>query len=607
VRGFYPSPRRRGEKVPEGRLRGALVPLATHFRDAILRIAPLFPRVRVLPGMQSIRISLGLLAATAAAAMLCCKPPETRSVSPAQFAAIAPPETFSRTESAGLFVGVREFAHDGTLTVPYAVDDAVDLAYRFSLDQRVGLVAPRRVVLALSGEPQKKESKERLAELKEAGARIVHDATEGDILNLLKEQSARTGKNGLLVLSLATHGFQQNGDAYILGSTSAFGVTETSLRIATLLDIAARTPRSLIFVDACRDRIGQGSRRVTPDPAAAAPHLRKMAHMRGQVIFYAAAPGEYAFDDHVHQNGVFTKAVLDGLNCEASAPRCTVLVETLHRYVDREVRRWIRDNRNQAVNPATQVSMEGETRNMPLARCCRPAGPRLRVSVDGSVITAYGGDTHPMWRKDFHQPILHAETADLDADAFYEVVIGLRDRIVVLDRNGEPLWNRNGGAMTLRTFTTGDLFEKKMDSVVAVWNGGSSAASLLTVLAGDGREQSAFESPEELQYVAIGRPTKMHAPKIIAASPTSLLVLKPRRLKNGAPLWHQLLRSPGDTIRDLTILDADNDTRSDIRVKTANGTTWFNFDGAILRQSAGTLWNKLPTRRHAAKSKAGSR
>ncbi len=65
---------------------------------------------------------------------------------------------FDAGESSALFVGVSQFSKDETLTpVPYAVDDAVDLAHLFVLE--LGLVSPGqgRVALALSGEPAKAE------------------------------------------------------------------------------------------------------------------------------------------------------------------------------------------------------------------------------------------------------------------------------------------------------------------------------------------------------------------------------------------------------------------------------------------------------------------
>jgi hypothetical protein len=538
-------------------------------------------------------VAAGLLVLFATAGTSCRKvqEPSARSVIPLHLAGTLAPPKFSREESTGLFVGVRDFPHDERMTVPYAVDDAVDLAHRFALDQRVGLIPPRRVVLALSGLPQKDESKQRLAELKAAGARIVN-ATTGDILHLLKEQAARAGDEGLLVLSIASHGFQQNGDGYILGSTSEFGSNETSLRTATLFDIAARASRSLIFIDACRDRTGQDSRGGT-DVNSTAPVLQGMNGVHGQVIFYAAAAGEYAFDDDVHQNGVFTKAVLDGLDCEASSPRGTVLVETLHRFVDRQVQRWIQDNKNKTVNPATQVSVEGRTRNMPLCECWRKPGPRLRASVDHSTVTVYAEDTSPLWRKDFGEPIVHAEAADLDADAFYEIVIGLRSRIIVLDRDGQELWRRSGEPMTLATFTTGDLYEKHTNQIVALWNDTGASTSRMTVLDSHGKERTRDYPGLLLRHVAIGRPTNMHAPKIAVATDSRVLLLHAKKLK---PHWQRGFRASGETIRELRILDSDHDSRHDLAVDTASGTTWFTFDGKILRQSTKEAWQEVSVR-----------
>jgi hypothetical protein len=536
--------------------------------------------------------ALGLLVLIAAVALLVRGRGDARSAGPVSLAAVPPPaRAFSRAASTGLFVGVRTFADEETLPVPYAADDAVDLAYRFTLDARVGLVPPRRAILALSGAPRKEESKKRLGELKDAGAQIVYAATSDDIRRFLKQQAKRAGDDGLLVVSIASHGFQQDGDSYILGSSSTFESPESSLRLATVLDVAAQVPRSLLFIDACRERL-QISRGGTPDPAAAAPHVRGMKNVQGQVIFYAAAAGEYAFDDPVHQNGVFTKAVLDGLDCEASAPRQTVLAETLHAYVDREVRRWIRDNKNRDVNPATQVSMEGETRNMPLSSCWRCAGNCVRISVHESVITAYDPNTRPLWQKDFGEPILHAEAVDLDADSFCEVVVGLRDRLSVFEIDGKQRWNHPAGDMNLRTFTTGDLFEKHTKEIVSLWSDGRT--SRMVVTRRDGHERSRFDYPGLLERVTVDRPTKMHAPRIVAATPRDVMVVDTKKLK---PLWHFTLEPKNVDIRDLRILDADYDRRRDIAVTAGKATTWFTFDGKMLRQSGIVDWQKETKRR----------
>src|SRR5689334_16616427 len=63
---------------------------------------------------------------------------------------------FDPTASAGLFVGVSTFEDERILEIPYAVDDAVDLAHLFAIE--LGLVAPERAVLLLAGEAKKAAS-----------------------------------------------------------------------------------------------------------------------------------------------------------------------------------------------------------------------------------------------------------------------------------------------------------------------------------------------------------------------------------------------------------------------------------------------------------------
>ncbi len=123
---------------------------------------------------------------------------------------------FDRAQSAALFVGVRYFTHDETLAeVRYAVDDAVDLAFVFALDRNVRLVDAGRVVLALSGEPQKPESQQKLDALRAAGA-TIREAGETDILALLERQSRSVRKKGILIVSISTHGFNADGLHYLL-------------------------------------------------------------------------------------------------------------------------------------------------------------------------------------------------------------------------------------------------------------------------------------------------------------------------------------------------------------------------------------------------------
>lgn len=531
-------------------------------------------------------LALGAAAVVLATATYVPLVHRTRGVRPLEPKHKPAPERFDREQSAALFVGVRSFIHDRNLEVPYAADDAVDLAYMFSFDPRIRLVVPRRVVLALSGRPQKKESRMRLKELEAAGA-LVRPAGPSDILTLLQQQAALAGRDGILIVSLATHGFTRDGVPYILGSSSLFHHPETALSAAKVFDIAAASvaSRSLIFVDSCRERVVAGTRSGGTDRQAFAPLIRRMARVNGQVIFYAATAGNYAYDDPVSGNGVFTKGVIEGLNCNATSTRGIVTAENLSMYVERHVRTWIRMHRDPSVGAATEISMEGDTRNMPLSVCAplppMPGAP-ASVSWEGSIVTAWGRDGTRLWQHDAGGPVVRAEVVDLNADGEQEIIVGLTSGIMCLSERGERTWSIDEG-MPLRTFVTADLFRKHTRQIVALWSGPQSSASKLSLIGAGGQRLAIYERPGPLANVAVDRPTTRHAPKIIVTAANDIFLLDPKKVAAGRPVWSGSIQPPSETIEKLEIIDHDNDRRRDIDITTAGGTEFFlDFEGKVI-------------------------
>lgn len=258
--------------------------------------------------------------------------------------------------------------------VRYAVDDAIDLAYVLALDPGVGLVTPRAVVLALSGNALKAESRQRLIQLLEAGATVA-PATRDDVLMLLRRQADRAGRDGMLIIAIASHGFSRKGVPYVLTSTSLGQEPQTAVATATVLEIAAqsRAERALVLLDACRDQNAPRARAGTPLPIAATPLLEGMAHSDGHVILLAAPPGKYAYDDAGRKNGVFTTAVIDALQCKAdSDAHGLITAEALSHYVDDQVRSWVNTYHDPSSNQAIQVQMDGTAGEIPLAICSKP-------------------------------------------------------------------------------------------------------------------------------------------------------------------------------------------------------------------------------------------
>jgi len=498
---------------------------------------------------------------------------------------------FDRKQSAALFVGVRQFASDAVVPVPFAVDDAVDLAYVFALERRVALVPARRVVLALSGRPVKQASRERLRALRDAGA-DVRSADASGIRAALREQSALAGRDGMLIVSVATHGFLRDGNGYILAASSSIGRTESMLSANEVFETIATSAaqRSLVFVDACRERL-TGTRGAA-SARSAAPIVRRLSRARGQVVFYAAAAGQWAYDDADARNGVFTKAVIAGINCGAAKVRGMVTAETLAGFVERNVRMWIVKNQDPAIGSATQVSMDGEARNMPLAQCwgVPPLGP-ARVTADGSMIRAWSDSGRQLWQRDAGGAVARVEASDLDADGMREVVYATADTIAVLDDGGNPLWSARDAA-TLSAFVTGDLFRQPTNEIVVLRNAAQS--SFLTIYAADGSLLGRVDPHRRIDRIKIGRATNRHAPRILATSGNLSLVFDPKKLAAGKPLWAGRVSRKTDGIAALDVVDGNGDGKREICLTTASGAKVFvDFSGHAIRSMSSARFERV--------------
>lgn len=467
----------------------------------------------------------------------------TRSVRPIAKLIGPSSERFDPAQSAALFVGVRNFTHDKSLTpARYAADDAVDLAYAFALDPNaVRLVPPTRVTIALSGKPSKKESRERLQALEKAGAKVSMQANPSDLLLLLRDQAALAGKDGLFIVSFATHGFSLEGVSYLLGASSFFQDVETTLSATKVMEIVSlsEAKRSLIFLDACREFVKQDSRSGLPEPLSAAPLIEGMRNKEGQVIFYAAAAGGYAYDDPQRENGVFTAAVIDGLRCCAGRKRNTITVKTLADYVEESVLKYINQHHNPEARKATQISTEGSTDMMPLA-LCRPT-------------TTPSSPTDPV--------------ASLKA-----VVAG--SALTVFDASGKQLWTAGLG-----DFQIGNAFRKSTREIITVKD------DRILLFTEAGAFVSDYQHDSLVSRAELVRETSHRAPKIIASAKSSehasalhldgpvatLFMIDPKRMDQ-RPLWYGAIVPATERIVGFALDDHDKNGERDIAVTTSNGT-----------------------------------
>jgi Caspase domain len=489
---------------------------------------------------KPLTLGIGAIAVTTAALVpLFVQTRGVRLVVPAEIAESAP--EFDPKQSVGLFVGVRTFS-TGATEVPYAVDDAVDLAFMFTLHKHVRTVDPTRVILAIDGEPEKPDSKARLRELEKANVQVRKDVTANAILSLVREQAARVRGGGVYVFSLATHGFQHRGVPYILGSASRMRDTDSSVSATEIADIIDSSPagRSVLFLDACRDRLPT---RGGPSKAVKS-FFRRLKRSRGQVVF-AAANGMVTYDDKEHRNGVFTRSVIRGLKCEAAKTRGVVTAADLHAFIEREVMAWHKAKHGAPISRATNVSMNGMTRLMPLARCNDTPMPPQRIMTAGIEATK----TH---------------LAHLDGDSEFEVVAVTAKGIVAFDHDQKHLWSYESHGRP-RSLAIGTHRNRKT-YIAALFS------TRLVTLDEDGNELSTLES-STIRFLAMYRPTPDHSSKVVVASHRAVLVLEPKHVDKPESIL--LGASVNDTIETIEILDRDNDRRPEIALTLRTGGGYF--------------------------------
>ena len=277
--------------------------------------------------------------------------------------------TFDPAASAGLFVGVSSFEDERIAAVPFAVDDAVDLAYLFALE--LGLVLPERTVLLLAGEPRKPESVERLAQLVHRGVRR-QSARMRDVYEYLGKLARGTEERGLFLLTVATHGVSDQGGDFLV-ATDSLGerALRTGIAVAEMFDEVARAGagRRLVLLDACRERLSQGTR-GKDESAMAQSFADAISYATGLVVLSGATLGGFAYDDGKRRNGVFTAAVLDGLRGKASAgPEGWITVRTLADFVQQRVSEWVHRNRPDHVTKSLGIArrIEATAEALPLA------------------------------------------------------------------------------------------------------------------------------------------------------------------------------------------------------------------------------------------------
>lgn len=302
-----------------------------------------------------------------------------------------PPEAIDKATTRGIFVGVNFFYNDESpreefTHIPFAVDDAVDLAYYFSVQAK--LIDPKNIALLIEGEPKKattQEHKKALTEdygvkvqcpnsqkgevqettSKETRFGCVSKPTKENILSAFKEAASPS----LLIASFATHGFVEKDRQLLLASDSKRSSIQTTAIGLTDLSKVMEAKRSLLLFDSCRSYL-LPARTLGPDSQSTVgkDFEALLRRSQGRAIFIAAKYGGNAFDDIERKNGIFTGALLETLTESKEGVESLVRLKTLGLTVDEEVCRRTRDLHFQIQPCGISFNVPPDMENFPLPK-----------------------------------------------------------------------------------------------------------------------------------------------------------------------------------------------------------------------------------------------
>jgi formylglycine-generating enzyme required for sulfatase activity/uncharacterized caspase-like protein len=280
-------------------------------------------------------------------------------------------EGISVDGSAGLFIGVGVFPNgtdSGLSPLKYAVDDAIALAHLFILELK--LIPSTNSVLALSGRPMSQRGKDQLKRLTDSGLRV----SPADHSNLIRAVVTVTEKasrdDGLVVVSVATHGFEEQGSSeqYLAPSNvNRKALPETSLSakfLKTQLQKSLARKR-ILLLDACREVVNGGTRGSL---MASAGWQESFRNAQGFAVLGSCSKGQLSWESGVLEQGVFTHYFLKACQGElrTSSQDGLIRLGDVAQWAALETGNWVKENRG----PSQQEPWtEGEeaARRIPLA------------------------------------------------------------------------------------------------------------------------------------------------------------------------------------------------------------------------------------------------
>ena len=214
-----------------------------------------------------------------------------------------------------LAIGVSKY-QDKTLTLQYASKDAKDFVEAMK-KQKVKLY--RDVVVKLLTDEK---------------------ATKDNILDGLEWLQKETTSKDVAMVFLAGHGVNdQGGNYYFLSvNTDTEKLKRTGVAFSDIKNtVVSLAGKVIMFVDTCHSGNVMGAKRGIADINAVANELASAEN--GVVVFASSTGRQYSLEDHAWGNGVFTKAVVEGLNGGADyEKKGKITINMLDLYISERVK-----------------------------------------------------------------------------------------------------------------------------------------------------------------------------------------------------------------------------------------------------------------------------
>lgn len=207
------------------------------------------------------------------------------------------------------------------------------------------------------------------------------EATLEHILDGFQWLQQKTSDSDVAVLFLAGHGINDpaSGD-YLFLPHDARPEDRATLLAGAAIQAALRQIKGkvLAFLDTCHAGNVLGAATQAADQA---PLARQLASEEGGVVVFSASTGrQTSLEDPRWGNGVFTKALVEGLRGQADGKRTgRVTVAMLDLYISERVRELTRGKQTPATaKPSSQPDFTVAELDAPVVLLRRPLSPRAR-------------------------------------------------------------------------------------------------------------------------------------------------------------------------------------------------------------------------------------